>query len=216
MPRNRFRGNMLTRKERPHDRHRQVASAQNLPQGCRGHSGAAIPRLDGSCLRRRAEGARPPRVPLRAERHRHEELERGAGGSAARRAAADPQAARGLPRRHDPGRQPDQQQRAGAARRRRRSRPLCRVVPHRRPGQEDHGRHQGQHLLRPDHRQQDRSRNPLRLARARHGRLAPGRRLRLRAIPAPIPTTWRGAARRSRCRRCSTRACCSNGCSGPA
>ena len=61
-----------------------------------------------------------------------------------------------------------------------RSRPLRRVVPHRRSGQEDHGRHQGQHLVRPDHRQQDRPRDALRLARARHGRLAPGRRLRLR------------------------------------
>ena len=44
---------------------------------------------------------------------------------------------------------------------------------------EDHRRHQGEHLLRPDHRQQDRPRDAVRVARARHGRLAPGRRLRL-------------------------------------
>ena len=36
------------------------------------------------------------------------------------------------------------------------------------------------------------------------------------ATPAPTPTTWRGAARRSRCRRSSIRACCSNGCSARA
>ncbi len=63
-----------------------------------------------------------------------------------------------------------------------RSRPLLRVVPHRHPGQEDHRRHQGQHLLRPDRRQQDRARDALPVARARHGRLAPGRRLRLRLL----------------------------------
>ena len=73
-----------------------------------------------------------------------------------------------------------QQQRPRAARRRRRSRPLRRVLPHRRPGPEDDRRHQGEHLLRPDHRQQDRPRDALRVARARHGRFAPGRRLRLR------------------------------------
>ena len=99
-------------------------------------------------------------------------------GRRVRRAAADPEAARGVPRRHDPDRQPDAQQRPRAARWRRRPRPLRRVVPHRRPGPQDDRRHQGEHLLRPDHRQQDRSRDPLRLARARHGRLAPGGRLR--------------------------------------
>ena len=34
--------------------------------------------------------------------------------------------------------------------------------------------------MRSDHRQQDRARDPLRVARARHGRFPPGRRLRLR------------------------------------
>ncbi len=36
------------------------------------------------------------------------------------------------------------------------------------------------------------------------------------AIPAPTPTTWRGGARRSRCRRSSIRARCSSGCSATA
>ena len=177
----------------------------------------ALPFLDSMVPAFAAPAKAPssPGLPVRAERHRHEELER-AAGRRVRRAAPHPQAARGVPRRHDPDRQPDQQQRPRPARWRRRPRPLRRVVPHRRAGQEDHRRHQGEHLVRPDHRQQDRSRDALRVARARHGRFAPGRRLRLRAIPAPTPTTWRGAARRSRCRRSSTRACSSSACSAPA
>ena len=75
-----------------------------------------------------------------------------------------------------------QQQRPRAARWRRRPRALRRLLPHRHAGQEDDHRHQGQHLVRPDHRQQDRTRDALPVARARHGRLAAGGRLRLRLL----------------------------------
>ena len=55
----------------------------------------------------------------------------------ARRAAADPAAARAAQGRHPAARQPDPQHRPRAARRRGRSRPLLRLVPHRHPGEED-------------------------------------------------------------------------------
>ena len=126
------------------------------------------------------QGADPAGVPLRAQRHRHEELEHRDGRRDPGRAPADPQAARGVPQRLHPARQPDAQQRPRAARRRRRSRPVLGLVPDRHPGQEDHGRHQGEHFLRSDHREQDRARDAVRVARARHGRRAPGGRLRLR------------------------------------
>ena len=199
-----------------------IITGKSLPRrtflkGVGADRGAAVPRLDGAGVRGRA--AKPPvrlaflYVPNGIDMKNWNVR---AGGRAARRAAAHPQAPRGVPRRHDPGRQPDQQQRPRAARRRRRSRPLRRVVPDRRPGAEDHGRHQGQHLLRPDHRQQDRARDALRVARARHGRFAPGRRLRLglflRLHQQP-GVAQRDAAAAADAR---SRACCSSGCSAPA
>ena len=184
---------------------------QDVPQGRWRRRGASLPRLHGAGVCRASQGASSPGLPVCAERHRHEELERAAGGRV-RRAAAHPQAARGVPRRHDPDRQPDEQQRPRAARWRRRPRPLRRVVPHRHSGQQDHRRHQGQHLLRPDHRQQDRPRDPLRVARARHGRFAPGGRLRLRLFlclhqQPGVAQRDAAAAAHSRSRACSSSAC---------
>ena len=120
-----------------------------------------------------------PRLPVRAERHRHEELERRRGGRAL---GEFPRVMKPLEAfRNDMiqiGNLTHNSGRAlldGAGDHGR----CCRVLPDRHPGQEDHRRHQGQHLLRSDHRQQDWPPDAVRVARARHGRLAPGRRLRL-------------------------------------
>ena len=58
----------------------------------------------------------------------------------------------------------------------------CGIVPHRHPGQEEHGRYQGRRLDGPDRRQPDRQPDALPLARNRPGRRAPGRRLRFRLL----------------------------------
>ena len=74
------------------------------------------------------ETAGPPGLPVRAERHRHEELERRRRKGAL--AATFPRIMKPLEafcERHDPDRQPHAQQRPRAARRRRRSRPLRRA-----------------------------------------------------------------------------------------
>ena len=130
--------------------------------------------------------------------------------------AAHPEAAGALQGRHPAARQPDPQHRARAARWRRRSRPLLRIVPDRHPGQEEHHRYQGRRL--------DATRSwPARSAARRASRRSSwawktraNRAIAIRATPAPTPTTWRGGARRSRCRRFSIRARCSSACSATA
>ena len=52
--------------------------------------------------------------------------------------------------------------------------------------------------------------------RNRHGGCAPSRAIAIPATPARTPTTWRGAARRSRCRRSSIRERFSNASSATA
>ena len=154
-------------------------------------------------------------VRLRAERHGHAALEPELRRQA-RRAAADAAAARGAQGRHPADGQPDAQHGTRAARRRRRSRPLLRLVPDRRAGEEERQRHQGERLVRPARRQPDR---PARrgLPRSKSGSKTAARRATATpATPAPTPTTSRGAARRSRCRRFSIRARCSSGCSATA
>ena len=123
--------------------------------------------------------------------------------------------------RHASDRQPDAQQRPGAARRRGRSRPVLGVLPDRHPGQEDDRRHQGQHLVRPDHREQDRPRDALRVARTRHGRRAPGRRLRLGLLlrlheqPGVAKRDAAAAAHPRPARRCSSGCSARASCSVP-
>ena len=200
---------MITRKALPET---------NVSQGNGSGGRAAVPRCDDSGAgvepdSRQDAGAHGVR--LRAERHRHAALESGLRGQA-RRAAADSEAARAVQGGHSAARQPDAQQRAGAARRRRRSRPVLRLLPDRRSAAQDDGRHQGGHLLRPDRRQPDR-RARRASPRSKSDSKTRGRRaIATRATPARTRTIWPGGARPSRCRRFSTRARCSSGCSAAA
>ena len=97
-------------------------------------------------------------------------------------AAADPEAARAAQGRHPAAGQPDPQHRTRAARRRGRSRPLLRLLPDRRAGEEERQRYQGERLLRPDCGQPDRPADALPVARSRARRRAPGGRLRFRLL----------------------------------
>ena len=118
--------------------------------------------------------------------------------------------------RHPAARQPDAQHRARAAGWRGRPRPLLRHLPDRHPGQED-----ARSISRPAFRA---TRSwPSTWASRRASRRSKsawktrGRRaIAIPATPARTPTTWRGRARRSRCRRCSIRARCLSGCSATA
>ena len=100
----------------------------------------------------------------------------------ARRAAADAGAARAAQGRHPAARQPDAQHRPGAARRPRRPRPLLRLVSHRRPGEEDGHRHQGQRVVRSAGGEPDRQADALPVARSRTRGRPPGGRLRFRLL----------------------------------
>ena len=163
--------------------HTQSASTTNVSAG-HGHRGrAAVSRCDDprACASAEPQSAGPHGVRLRAERHGHAALEPGLRRQA-RRAAADSEAARAAQGRHPAAGQPHAQHRPRAARRRGRSRPLLRLVPHRRSGEEERQRHQGRRLVRPARRQPDRQPDALPVARSRPRRRAAGRRLRFRLL----------------------------------
>ena len=201
---------MITRKALPRRtflRGMGTAVGASVP-GCHGARLGAAP-LAG-------KAARPHGVRLRAQRHHHGQLEPGLRGQT-----------RGeLPRILKPlepfkddilhARQPDAQYRARAARWRGRSRPLLRLVPHRHPGQEDAGRYQGRRLVRPDRRQPDGRRRRASRRSNSAWKMRARRAIAIPATPARTPTTWPGAARRSRCRRSSIRARCSSASSATA
>ena len=162
---------------------RKVASQTHVPARHGDRRRAAVPRRHGAGVRRagRRQAARAHGVRLRAERHRHAQLEPGLRGQA-RRTAAHPEAARAVQGRHPAARQPDAQHRPRAARWRGRSRPLLRLATSpasrsRRARSTSRPASRG-----PDRRQQDRQPDALSLARSRPGRRAPGRRLRLRLL----------------------------------
>ena len=90
------------------------------------------------------------------------------------------QPARAAQERHPRDGQPHAQHRARAARRRGRSRPLLRLVSHRRAGEEVGQRHQSQRLDGPARRRSDRQADAVCVARSGARRRAPGGRLRLR------------------------------------
>ena len=117
---------------------RKALAATHVPARHGDRRRAAVPGCDGSGVRREPprQAAGPHGVRLRAERHRHAQLESRLRGQA-RRAAAHPEAAGAVQGRHPAARQPDAQHRPRAARWRRRSRPLLRRVPDRHAGQED-------------------------------------------------------------------------------
>ena len=117
---------------------RPRASTTNVPARHGDRRRAAVPRCDDARARRATAGKAPVRmafvyVPNGMDmRHWNLDYE-----GQARRAPADPEAARAAQERHPRARQPHPQHRTRAARRRRRSRPLLRFVPHRRAGEED-------------------------------------------------------------------------------
>ena len=118
--------------------HTQSLATTNVP--ARDGHAIALPFLDAMtpalAQARSAESAGADGVRLCAERHGHAALEPELRRQA-RRAAADAAAARAAQGRHPAAGQSDPQHRTRAARRRRRSRPLLRVVPDRRAGEED-------------------------------------------------------------------------------
>ena len=78
------------------------------------------------------------------------------------------------------------------------------------------GRYQGRRLHGSDRRQPDRRRRRASRRSNSAWKMRARRAIAIPATPARTPTIWRGAARRSRCRRSSIRARCSNACSATA
>ena len=125
------------------------------------------------------EGAGPPRVHLRAQRHRHGRLD-AEGGRPRLRVFAHPEAAREVPRGHARAVGTRAQERIRARRRSRRPRARRRLVPDRRAPAKDRRRgHPERDLGRPGRRAAARLADALRLARDRLRRLTHGRQLRL-------------------------------------
>ena len=127
--------------------------AAHLPARRRRHAGPALPRRHAPGLRarpRRRRAARAPVLRLRAERHHHAGLEARGGGERLR-VHAHPEAPRALPRGPPRPERPRPQQRERARRRARRPRARRRLLPDRRPPEEDRGRrHPERRLRRPD------------------------------------------------------------------